>query len=128
MGDHLSIVDGLLARLDGPMSLRFFLQPLMACFFAFRDGKKDAMERQTPFFWGLFTDPEHRGDMLRSGWKSIGKVFIIAIVLDLAFQYIVFHEFRPVGALLAGVILALVPYVLLRGPANRIIQWKKADR
>ena len=122
MGDHLSFVDGLLARLDGPMSLRFLMQPLMALFFAFRDGRKDALVGQTPFFWGLFTDPEHRGDMLRSGWKSIGKVFVIAIALDLIFQYIVFHEFRPVGALLAGVILALVPYVLLRGPVNRISQ------
>ena len=122
MGDHLSFVDGLLARLDGPMSLRFLMQPLMALFFAFRDGRKDALDGQTPFFWGLFTDPEHRGDMLRSGWKSIGKVFVIAIALDLIFQYIVFHEFRPVGALLAGVILALVPYVLLRGPVNRISQ------
>ena len=122
MGDHLSFVDGLLARLDGPMSLRFLMQPLMALFFAFRDGRKDALDGQTPFFWGLFTDPEHRGDMLRSGWKSIGKVFVIAIALDLIFQYIVFHEFRPVGALLAGVILALVPYALLRGPVNRISQ------
>ena len=122
MGDHLSFVDGLLTRLDGPMSLRFLMQPLMALFFAFRDGRKDALVGQTPFFWGLFTDPEHRGDMLRSGWKSIGKVFVIAIALDLIFQYIVFHEFRPVGALLTGVILALVPYVILRGPVNRISQ------
>lgn len=122
MGDHLSFIEGLLVRLQGPMSFRFLIQPLMALFFAFRDGRKDAREGRPPYFWGLFTEPEHRGDMLRSGWKSIGKVFIIAIVLDFVFQYIVFHDFRPGGALIAGVILALVPYLLFRGPVNRLMR------
>jgi hypothetical protein len=105
------------------MSFRFIIQPLMALFFAFRDGRRDAREGRPPYFWGLFTDPEHRGDMLRSGWKSIGKVFIFAIVLDNVFQYIVFHNFRrPGGGLIVGVILALVPYLLLRGPVNRLMR------
>jgi len=123
MGDYLGFIDGLLARLHGPMSFRFLIQPLMALFFAFRDGRKDAREGRAPYFWGLFTDPEHRGEMLRSGWKSIGKVLIIAIVLDNVIQYIVFHNFRrPGAALIAGVILALVPYLLLRGPVNRLMR------
>jgi hypothetical protein len=29
-------------RLDGPLHLRFFLQPLMATIFAIRDGVRDA--------------------------------------------------------------------------------------
>ena len=92
---------------------------------AFRDGWRDAREGQPPYFWALFTEPEHRRDMLRSGWKSIGKVFIIAIVLDLVFQYIVFHNLSwRGGALIAGVILALVPYLLIRGPVNRVASRK----
>jgi hypothetical protein len=122
MGDHLSFVEGFLARLQGPMSFRLFLQPLVALVFAIRDGRKDAREGRPPYFWALFTDPGHRRDMVMSGWKSIGKVFIIAIVLDFVFQYIVFHDFRPVGALLAGLILALVPYLLLRGPVSRLMR------
>jgi len=123
MGDYLGFIDGLLARLHGPMSFRFLIQPLMALFFAFRDGRKDAREGRAPYFWALFTDPEHRGEMLRSGWKSIGKVFIIAIVLDNVFQYIVFHNFhRPGAGLIVGVILALVPYLLFRGPVNRLMR------
>ncbi len=121
MGDYLGFIDGLLARLHGPMSFRFIMQPLMALFFAFRDGRKDAREGRPPYFWGLLTDPEHRGDMLRSGWKSIGKVFIIAVILDNVFQYIVFHNLgRPGGALIVGLILAIIPYLLLRGPVNRL--------
>jgi hypothetical protein len=56
--------------------------------------------------------------------SSIGKVFVIAIILDFIFQYIVLHQFRVIGALLAGVILAIVPYVLLRGPVNRIMRFR----
>jgi len=124
MGEHLSFINGLMARIDGPMSLRLVLQPLVALFFAFRDGTRDAREQRSPYFWALFTEPGHRREMLESGWHSIGKVFIVAIVLDLVFQYLVFSNFRPIGALLAGVILAIFPYLLLRGPVNRLMRSK----
>jgi hypothetical protein len=122
MGDYLSFFEGLSARLQGPMHFRFILQPLIALFFAIRDGRRDAREGRPPYFWALFTEPEHRRDMLASGWKSVGKVFIIAIVLDLVFQYIALRAFHPVAAVLAGVLLALVPYLLLRGPVNRLMR------
>jgi hypothetical protein len=128
MGDYFGFIEGLMVRLNGPMSFRFLIQPLMALFFAFRDGRDDARKGQPPYFWGLFNDPEHRGDMLRSGWKSIGKVFIIAIVLDNIFQYIVFHNFRLGGGLIVAVILALFPYLLLRGPVNRFISAKNRGK
>lgn len=120
MGEYLGFFDGLLARLHGPMSFRFLLQPAVAVFFAIRDGRRDAREGRPPYFWGLFADKADRRDMLQSGWKSVSKVFIIAIVLDLVFQVIALHAFHPVGALIAGVILAIIPYLLLRGPVNRL--------
>jgi hypothetical protein len=123
MAEHLSFIGGLLARIEGPFSLRFIVQPLVALFFAFRDGVRDAREGQSPYFWALFTEPAHRRAMIESGWKSIGKVFIVAIVLDFIFQYVVFHDIRVIGALLAGVILALIPYFLLRGPINRLMRF-----
>ncbi len=122
MGEHLSLVEGLLARLHGPMSLRFLMQPLMALFFAVRDGRRDARDGNAPYFWGLLSDRANRREMLASGWKSIAKVFVVAIVLDFAFQWVVFHDLRPAGALLAGVILALVPYLVIRGPINRLLR------
>jgi hypothetical protein len=121
MNESLSFVEGLLARVQGPMSFRLILQPLIAAFFAFRDGRKDAREGRGPYFWALFTDAGHRTEMLKGGWTSIGKVFIIAIILDLVFQIISFKDVRSVaGALIAGVILALIPYLLMRGPVNRL--------
>ncbi len=123
MLDPQSFMDGLMDRVNGPMSFRLLLQPLMACFFAFRDGRKDAREERTPFFWGLFTDPEHLGYLLKSGWRGVGKVFIIAMVLDVVFQWVFFKNFRAARApLYAGVILAVIPYVLLRGSVTRLLR------
>ena len=126
LSDFLS---GLTERLYGPMHLRFLMQPLMACFFAFRDGKKDAMKGKSPYIWSLFTEPEHRREGLQSGWKSIGKVFIAAFVLDVIFQFVAFHGPRlRGGAICAGILLALVPYILLRGPINLLFSRKLATK
>lgn len=114
------MLNDLFTRLDGPLHFRFFLQPAMATFFAIRDGLKDAREGRPAYFWSLFTDAEHRRDLLRNGWKSISKVFTLAAVLDVIYQFIALGWFYPVETLLVAVVLALVPYLAIRGPVNRI--------
>jgi hypothetical protein len=116
--------DDLVARVSGPMHFRLVLQPLMAIIFAVRDGRKDAREGRPAFFWALFTDPGRRREMLRSGWKSVGKVFVIAVILDAVYQYIELKWFYLGEALVVALILAIVPYVLLRGPVNRLTRRK----
>jgi len=120
MQDPTGFIEGLSARLQGPVNLRLLLQPAMALFFAIRDGRRDAREGKPPFFWGLLTHPGQRRQMLLSGWKSVGKVFLMAVTIDFVFQYLTFDTIRAGGALAAGITLALVPYVVFRGPANRL--------
>lgn len=110
----------IMARPDGPMAFRFYFQPIMATLFALRDGIKDAKAGKPPYFWALFTHPEQRAELIRSGWHSVGKVFILAIVLDLIYQVTVLKGLRPLEGILVSVTLAIVPYVLLRGPFNRL--------
>jgi hypothetical protein len=107
-------------RPDGPMAFRFYLQPLMAMLFAVRDGLKDAHTGQPAYLWALFTDKPHRRERLHEGWSAVGKIFILAVVVDTVYQLIVFKRLRPIQGLLVAVLLALVPYVLLRGPVSRI--------
>ena len=114
------VVHDLYARLDGPLHFRFFLQPAMAIFLAIRDGLRDDREGKPPFFWSLFTDPGHRRELMRDGWKSISKVFIIAVLLDVVYQIIVVRWFYPFETVLVAILLALVPYILVRGPVNRL--------
>jgi hypothetical protein len=53
-----------------------------------------------------------------SGSKSAGKVFVISLLLDAAYQVKAFRSFYPVQALMVAMFLAIVPYSLLRGPVN----------
>lgn len=119
----------LVARVTGPMKFRLVLQPGMAIFFAVRGGLKDAREGKPPYFWGLFTDQGEREAMLKNGWKSVGKVFILAVVLDAIYQFIALRWFYPGEAVIVAIILAILPYLLVRGPVNRIaIRTRKAEK
>lgn len=120
-------ITDLIGRIDGPMRFRLLLQPLMAIAFAIRDGRKDAREGRPRYGWALLTDAEHRRYLLQDGWKGVSRVFVLAYVLDLVYQYIVLQEWRPLQALSMAILLALVPYVLLRGPVNRLMPGRRAS-
>ncbi len=113
--------ENLVGRVHGPMNFRLILQPCMAILFAVLDGRKDALAGRAPYFWGLFTDPGNRREMLQSGWKSVGKIFVLALILDAIYQFIVVRWFYPGEAIVVAIVLAIIPYVLLRGPANRLL-------
>jgi len=113
--------ENLMARVSGPMKFRLLLQPIMAAIFAIRAGLKDAREGRSPYFWAVFTRPAHRQQLLSEGWKDVGKVFFIAVMIDLVYQLIVSRWFYPVEALLVAALLAFLPYLLIRGPLNRIV-------
>ncbi len=114
------IVENLMARFDGPLHFRLIVQPVMAVIFATLNGVKDAKEGKPAYFWAMATSPEHRKELLRDGWKHFGKIFILAIILDVIYQVKVNHMVYPGELLITALFLAAIPYVLLRGPANRI--------
>jgi hypothetical protein len=111
----------LVGRVDGPMSFRVVLQPIVAIVFALRDGRRDAREGNVPYFWALFSQPHHRRDLLKDGWHGIYRLFTVALVLDVIYQFLVFQRIRPLQGLIIATLLAVVPYMLLRGPANRLM-------
>ena len=110
----------IVSRPEGPMAFRFYIQPLVAIGLAVRDGIKDAHEGRPAYFWALFTDRSGRRERMRDGWRAIWKVFIVALLLDTIYQLIVLKGLTPIEGLLIAVMLAIVPYVLIRGPVNRI--------
>ena len=118
------LVHDLIGRVSGPMKFRLVLQPLMASIFAIRAGLKDAKTGKPPYFWSLLSDPAHRADMLKDGWKSVGKVFVLAIVLDVVYQIIAEHFVYPGEAIIVAFILAIVPYLILRGLVTRLTRTK----
>jgi hypothetical protein len=123
MDDFLSRFFGeMLGRTDGPFSFRFILQPVMAMFYAYRDGVKDARAGRPLYSLWIFTHPDQRGPMLREGVKAVGRVIGLGVIMDLAYQVIVLGSFRPLELIVIVLVLAFVPYLLLRGPFNRLMR------
>ena len=110
----------LVGRLDGPLKFRLILQPAVAVFFAIRDGLSDARRGSVPYFWAIFTQPSRRKELIMDGWKAVAKVFLFATVMDLIYQYLVLGWIYPFAALSMAFLLAFIPYLLIRGPMNRI--------
>lgn len=121
MEDALTrIWENLGGRIGGPMTLRLFLQPAMSIFFAVRDGMRDAREGNPAYLWAVASVPSHRRELLRNGWKSVSKVFFMALLIDFVYQIRVFERVYPGELVIVALLLALVPYLLLRGPVTRI--------
>lgn len=115
-------------RVGGPMTFRIILQPLMAALLAFRAGFKDAQHGRPPYFWTILTDPSQRADLVREGWRSVARVFVLAIVMDVIYQLIVLGWIYPFELILVAILLAVVPYLLIRGPVNRVVRRLRAKR
>ena len=116
----------LMARVSGPMHFRLVLQPVMAAVLAVIAGLKDARTGKPPYFWSLLYDPAHRKEMVRDGWKSVGRVFILALILDAIYQGIVLHFFYLGEAIIVAIVLAIVPYLILRGIVTRLARKRLA--
>src|SRR2546423_9920057 len=127
--DHIWVHVGsqLLDRVSGPMKFRLVLQPAMAAFFAIRSGLADARAGKAPYFWALIWDRGQREAMLKDGWKSVGRVFILALVLDVVYQIIVLRFVYPGEAVIVAFVLAIVPYLVVRGLTTRIARKKRVE-
>jgi hypothetical protein len=110
----------LMARVSGPMHFRLYLQPGMAAVLAIIGGLKDAKAGAIPYLRALRIDPAHRKERIKEGWKHIGRVFILALVLDAIYQWIVLHYFYLGEAIIVAIVLAIVPYIIIRGIITRI--------
>ena len=62
--------------------------------------------------------------MLKDGWKSVGKVFVLALILDVVYQIVATRFVYPGEAIITAVLLAIVPYLLLRGLITRLARKK----
>jgi hypothetical protein len=113
--------ENLIARDSGPLHLRLFLQPLMATILAIRAGWADARQGRPIFFWTLLQEPTRTAAMLRNLWRIVGKVFLVAVVLDVVYQLMVFQWIYPLETIIVATMLALVPCMIVRGIGNRIV-------
>lgn len=113
----------MLDRPGGPMTFRFILQPAMAIIASARDGVHDARLGRRPYIWALIhgvRDPQGRSGRLWEGIIATGRVLILGVVMDIIYQWKVLGTLYPGQAAVIAMLLAFVPYLVLRGPIARL--------
>ena len=108
----------------GPMSFRFILQPLMSAIVAIHDSVKDARSGRLRHFWTVADDPRER--MRRVDCD--GQNHLLGIAMDVIYQFIQRRSIRLALLFffiieLIALLLAFIPYLLIRGPATLIVRW-----
>ena len=83
-------------RFTGPGRFRFILQPAVAIVLG-----------------------------VRSGAAAIRNLLAAGIIMDLAFQLVLYRSVHPGAALLVGPIFICGPYVLSRAISNRMTRWTR---
>jgi hypothetical protein len=120
--------DMLVGRLDPPLTFRLVVQPAVAAVLAIRAGLNDARAGRPAYGMTVITDPLRRHELLREGWRDVTGLFVVAIIIDVAYQIMVFSWIYPGQAIIVAATLAFPPYLLVRGPANRIAAWLRGTR
>lgn len=125
-------VEQLFGRKVGPLNFRLVIMPTVVTIIAIRAGLRDAREGRSTFLWEMFINTSKRKELVRSGWKDIGRIIIVALVLDTIYQLIVFRAFYIVQAVIVALVCAVLPYIMFRGPAtlllSRIFRKHKSNR
>lgn len=109
------------------MTFRFILQPAMATLAALFDGIKDARTGRSPYFWTILTNPAERAVRLHEGLISTSRIVLLGLGMDVIYQVIELKAFFPGEAVIVALLLAFIPYLLLRGLIARIGRWWLAD-
>jgi hypothetical protein len=112
--------ENFLARPEGPVNFRFIIQPVLASIVAIRAGLKDAKAGRPAYLWTALTSSADRAQLLHGGWKDMRVPLAIAATLDAIYQIIIHRWIYPLELIFTATLLALVPYIILRGPVNRI--------
>lgn len=123
VNDAVRFYSDLIGRAEGPMTFRFVLQPTMALLMAVRDGFKDAKAGRAPYFWTIVNEPEHRAASLREGRKATARILVLGLVMEVIYQYRVFGTFHVLEAVNFIFLLCFLPYLIMRGPINRLARW-----
>ena len=113
----------ILDRPGGPMTFRFILQPAMAIIAALRDGVRDARLGRRPYVWALIHGVRASGGRSGRLWVGIistARILILGVVMDVIYQWRVLDTFYPGQSAVIAILLAFIPYLLLRGPFDRI--------
>ncbi len=113
-------MDYIIELLSGPGNLRFVVQPLIAILLAIRDGRNDAKSGTPAFLAEMVSGSGPRGATLKVSIKATLMPFSVAVILDSILQIVIFDVWRLQWALVVGLFLVGIPYVVVRSISNSL--------
>ena len=116
----------LIERPTEPMKFRFILQPTMAAIAAIRDGLKDARTGRTPFLVAMLRYPQKRIERLDEGLNATARIILLGLAMDTVYQILVLDRIYPNEALIIALLLAYLPYVIVRELVVRVQHHRKS--
>ena len=81
---------------------------------------KDARLGRTPFLQTVLTNPAERAGRLDEAMVDTSRIMLLGLIMDGIYQYIEFDTFHPAEAVIVTLLLAFLPYLLLRGLVARV--------
>jgi hypothetical protein len=76
----------------------------------------------------VFQNPQKRIERLDEGLNATARIILFALVMDTVYQIIVLQRFYPNEALIIAVLLAFVPYVIIREVALRVWRYRETAK
>ena len=123
---HVGFFEGIARDLTGrgifggKFQVRLIAQPVVAMILGVRLGLRDAKHGKPAFFASVVTGGRGGSAILRQGLRDAIVPLCVAFVLDGVLQYLILGHVRPAAALVVGLLLVFLPFILLRGLTNRI--------
>jgi len=65
---------------------------------------------------------------LDEGLNATARIILFALVMDTVYQIVVLQRFYPNEALIIAVLLAFVPYVIIREVALRVWRYRETAK
>ena len=118
------LVHDLIARITGRMKFRLVLQPLMASIFAIRAWLNDAKTGKPPSFWSLLRIPRTAPTCSRTAGRVSARCACSRLCSTSCIRIIAERFVYPGEAIIVAIILAIVPYLILRGLVTRLARPK----
>src|SRR5207244_8507535 len=75
---------------------------------------------RSPYFMTLLRNPQERVGLLREGLNATARIILLGLAMDVIYQLFVLKTFYPNEALVVALLLAFVPYLIIRGLVFRV--------
>ena len=113
------IWENMAGRLGGPLTFRLILQPLVAAILALRAGLADVHMGRRAYFWAILAIRSIGASTWARGGRTSRRCSC-SPGIDIVYRIMRQRWVYPDEALIVAIMLAFVPYLLIRGSVTRI--------